>query len=294
MVTTIGSGKYTYELVSDWARLPEGQEFGMVSALATDSQDRVYVFQRADPAIVIFDRDGSYLDSWGSGEFENPHGISITGDVIYVTDRESSVASKYTLDGRLLLRLGTPGVHSDTGCEVPQELVPRAAGPFNFPTEMVVAPSGDIYVSDGYRNARVHRFAADGTLKASWGEPGKAGPNQFHLPHSIIVGQDERVYVCDRENSRIQVFDEDGKFLAMWTDMQRPNDITQDGDGTFYICERDNPELGQQPQVSVLDPGGNVLARWTSRAAHGNWVDSNGDLYLACGMAKTVDKYVRK
>ena len=231
------------------------------------------------------------MSSWGNGNFENPHGIFIADDIIYLTDREGSVAMKYTLEGQPLQIIGTRGAYSDTGSQVSGEVVPRSAGPFNFLTEMVPSPSGDLYISDGYRNARVHRFTSDGTLINSWGEPGKGGPNQMHLPHSLIVGDDGRVYVCDRENSRIQVFDEEGQFITMWTDMQRPLDISMDTEGVFYISER--PEDDKPPQISVLDREGKVLARWPSRSAHGSWVDAHGDIYLALTSEKSVDKYVR-
>ena len=290
-MTTVGTGKYSYRLEQDWAKLPPGEEFGTVSAVATDLQDRVYVFQRKDPPVVVFDREGNFLSSWGNGNFENPHGIFIADDIIYLTDREGSVAMKYTLEGQPLQIIGTRGAYSDTGSQVSGEVVPRSAGPFNFLTEMVPSPSGDLYISDGYRNARVNRFTSDGTLINSWGEPGKGGPNQMHLPHSLIVGDDGRVYVCDRENSRIQVFDEEGQFITMWTDMQRPLDISMDTEGVFYISER--PEDDKPPQISVLDREGKVLARWPSRSAHGSWVDAHGDIYLALTSEKSVDKYVR-
>ncbi len=291
-MTSVGTGKYTYTLIEDWAKLPAGETFGMVSAIATDSQDRVYAFQRKDPPIVIFDRDGNFLSSWGNGAFVNPHGIYIADDIIYLTDREGSVAMKYTLDGKPLQIIGTHGVYSDTGCEVAGEVAPRSAGPFNYLTELVPSASGDLYISDGYRNARVHRYSSDGRLISSWGEPGKGGPNEFHLPHSLIVGQDGRVYVCDRENSRVQVFSTDGQYITMWTDMNRPLDISQDLDGNFVISER--PEDGVPPQISVLDPSGKVLARWPSRSAHGSWVDAHGDIYLALTAEKSIDKYVRQ
>ena len=290
-MATVGSGKYTYEVIEDWARLPDGMTFGTVSAVATDSQDRVYAFQRAEPPVVIFDRDGNYLSSWGNGRYENPHGIYIADDIVYLTDREGSIAEKCTLDGAPLLTIGTKGEYSDTGCEVAGEVCPRAAGPFNYLTELVPSPSGDLYVSDGYRNARVHRFSAAGELISSWGEPGKGGPNQFHLPHSLIVGQDGRIYLCDRENSRVQVFSPDGEYITMWTDMQRPLDISQDSEGIFYTSER--PEDEKPPQVSVLDGEGRVLERFPGRSAHGSWVDAHGDLYLALTAEKSIDKYVR-
>src|SRR2546428_14158929 len=102
---------------------------------------------------------------------------------------------------------------------------------------MVPAPSGDLYVTDGYRNARVHRFAADGDLRMSWGEGGKSAPSHFHLPHSLIVNEEGKVYVCDRENNRIQVFSADGQLLTMWTDMRQPPDISMDGGGLSCITE---------------------------------------------------------
>ncbi len=289
-MTTVGAGKYTYTLVQDWAKLPAGQSFGTVSAVATDSQDRVYVFQRTEPPVVIFDRDGNYLSSWGNGNFVSPHGLFIADDIVYLTDREGSVAMKYTLDGKPLQIIGTHGVYSDTGTEETGTVVPRAAGPFNYVTEMVPAPSGELYISDGYRNARVHRFSAAGELISSWGQPGKGGPNEFHLPHSLVVGQDGRVYLCDRENSRIQVFSQEGEYITMWTEMNRPLDISQDSDGMFYISER--AENGAPPQISVLDQDGGVLARWPSRSAHGSWVDAHGDIYLALTAEQSVDKYV--
>lgn len=291
-MATVGAGKYTYTLTQDWAKLPPGETFAMVSAVATDSQDRVYAFQRKDPPIVIFDRDGNYLSSWGNGAFLFAHGISITNDVVYLTDRDSSVCLMYTLDGKPIQMLGRHGVHSDTGCEQPGDLVPRAAGPFNYPTELVPDPAGDLYVSDGYRNARVHRFSPHGELKFSWGEPGKTAPNQFHLPHSLLV-HDGRVYVCDRENHRLQVFNTDGQYLTMWTDIQRPMDISVDTEGVLYVSE--GSVEGSSARVSVLTTDGEVLARFDCRGpGHGSWVDSRGDIYVGLSNPGGVDKFVRQ
>ena len=286
-MTIVGSGTYQYELNEKWAQLPSGWTWGQVSAVATDSQDRVYAFQRKDPPIVVFDRNGQYLTSWGSGLITDPHGISIKDDVIYVTDRNDHLAMKFTLDGKPLLTLGVRGQASDTGATKDIELPPRSAGPFNKPTEMFPAPSGELYVSDGYRNSRVHRFAADGKLIDSWGKPGKHEPGEFHLPHSLWVDRAGTVYVCDRENSRIQVFTGEGKFVAQWRDIHKPTDIYFDAQEIAYVSE-------QRPSVSVLEKNGKVLARFDTPSGHGLWVDSHGDIYLAEAGGKRLTKYVRK
>ena len=291
-MTVVGTGAYRYELVETWARLPAGQTFGNTSAIATDARDRVYVFQRKDPPVQVFERDGTYVHGWGIGAFANPHGIYIAGEVAYLTDRDDSVCLTYTLDGKPLQVLGKRGEHSDTGGERPGELVPRAAGPFNYPTEMVPAPSGELYVTDGYRNARVHRFTAAGQLIASWGQPGKTEPNHFHLPHSLIADRDGRIYVCDRENNRIQIFSADGEFVDMWPDLRRPLDISLDRDGLFCISE--GGVSGLAPRISLIDQRGGVVARWDSLSAHGSWIDAHGDIYLALGARERVDKYVRQ
>ena len=145
-------------------------------------------------------------------------------------------------------------------------------------------------MSDGYRNARVHRFTADGELKQSWGQPGKAAPGEFHLPHSLLVDGDGTVFVCDRENHRIQVFDADGEFQTIWTDIQRPMDISEGPDGNLYVSEGNRDD--SPSRFSVLDKQGNVLSRFPARGGHGSWVDAHGDIYV--GTQTSVDKYVRQ
>jgi len=289
-MVTLGTGMYTYTLVENWAKLPPGQTLAMVSAIATDSQDRVYAFQRKDPPILIFDREGNLQSSWGNGAFVFAHGFYIENDIVYVTDRDTSICMVYTLDGKPIQMLGRHGQHSDTGCENPGDLVPRAAGPFNYPAELVPSPSGDLYVADGYRNSRVHRFSSEGELKQSWGEPGKTDPNNFHLPHSLLIDND-RVIVCDRENHRIQVFSLDGQFQEIWNDIQRPMDISRDRNSNFVVSEG---QVDGSARISILDNSGGVLVRFDCRGSgHGSWIDSRGDIYLA-GVPDAIDKYVRQ
>ena len=281
--------EYKYKVIHDFFKRPNGEPFGLVSRVAADDQDRIYVFQRTDPPVVVFDRDGKYLGAWGAGEVTDPHGLKIQGDTVYTTDRSDSVAKSFTLDGKVKLALGTPGRHSDTGA-VTNWLVERAAGPFNHPTEMLAHPNGDIYVTDGYRNARVHRFAPDGTLKTSWGAPG-SGPGQFHLPHSIAVNDDGNLLVADRSNKRIQIFTPEGKYLSEWTGMGGPNDISRGKDGNFYIAEQEDG--GNPAYCTVRDPQGKVLAKMESRHVHGIGVDSQGSIYAGLTQDRGVDKFVR-
>ncbi len=280
-----------YEVIQDFFKLPNNERFGLISRVAADANDRIYVFQRRDPPVVVFERDGTYVGAWGAGEIRDPHGLKIVGDTVYTTDRSDSVCKSFTLDGKVKLTLGTAGVHSDTGCTGSPWLAERAAGPFNHPTEMMKHANGDIYVTDGYRNARVHRFTADGVLVKSWGSPGN-GPGQFHLPHSIAFDDDGKLYVSDRSNRRIQIFTPDGDFLGTWTGMGGPNDISRAKDGTYAIAEQEAD--GNPAYVTVRDAQGNVLARKASRHVHGIGVDSHGDIYAGLTVNRGVDKFVRR
>ena len=288
-MTQLGTGDYRYEVIRDFVKSPDGEPFGLISRVAADDEDRIYVFQRRDPPVVVFDRTGKHLASWGAGAVTDPHGLKIVDDTVYTTDRSGSVAKSFTLDGKVKLALGTPGQHSDTG-KITDWLAERAAGPFNHPTEMMKHPNGDIYITDGYRNARVHRFAADGKLRTSWGSPGK-GPGQFHLPHSIAFDDERNLLVADRSNRRIQIFTPEGRYLREWTGMGGPNDISRGKDGNYYIAEQEAD--GNPAYCTVRDPSGNVLAKMESRHVHGIGVDSQGNIYAGLTQDRSVDKFVR-
>ena len=274
-MATVGSGEFTYDVLDNWAKTPDGWSIGQAEP-ACDSQDRVYVFNRGDHPLMIFDREGNFLNEWGREYLTDAHGIFISGeDHVYLPVRESHAIVKCTLDGKPLMTMGVWDAPSDTGGARPDGTMWKAAGPFNRCTDIALAPNGDLFVSDGYANSRVHRFSPDGRLLHSWGRPGKRGPGEFHIPHGIWVHWDGRVLVCDRENNRIQIFTGEGEYLDMWTDLARPCDIYVDPDGMAYVVELD-------AFLTVLNMDGEVLAKMDigGSGGHAVWADSHGDLYI--------------
>ena len=278
-----GNGEYTYRVAESWGTLPAGYEFGEVSGVDVDGNDHVYVFNRSDHQMMVFDREGVFLRSWDE-TWSNPHGIHIDEDGhFYLIDRDAHVVLKYGPDEKLLLTLGTRNQPSDTGYTPEERVVKRAAGPFNLPAGRVaINDEGDIFVADGYGNARVHRFTADGSLKRSWGSPG-SGPGEFKLLHGVALDKNGRVLACDFGNDRIQIFDQEGEYLTAWTGLRRPTEAAVDPDGVVYVAE-------YQHRVSILDDNGQLLARWGGEAGHelgqlvaphGIAVDSRGDIYVA-------------
>ena len=292
-----------YEPVEGWEQLPRGYEHRDVAGVAVDGEDRVFLICRGDHPVIAYDRKGEFLRSWGEGDFTyRTHGISIAPDgTVWCTDDGNHTVRQFTPQGKLLTTLGTLDTPAETGYDGKDYMtIVRAAGPFNRPTNIAIGPTGDLYVSDGYGNARVHRFSPTGTLKRSWGAPG-TGPGQFHIPHGIAVAADGRVFVCDRENDRIQIFDPDGQYLGEWTDTQRPTHLVFDSRGRAYVSElwwhpgqisRRHGKIteARHGRVSVFDRDGRLLARWGTPegikpgsfvAPHGLAVDSNGDVYVA-------------
>jgi DNA-binding beta-propeller fold protein YncE len=293
---------FGYRPETGWARLPAGLAWDEVAAVTTDSGDRVFVFARGPNPVLVFDKGGTFLHSWGQDLFVRPHGITIgPDDAVYCCDDRDHTVRKFTPDGRLLLTLGTRGQASDTGVSgMDYRTIQRAGAPFNYPTNLALSPTGEMYVSDGYGNARVHRFTPDGRLLSSWGEPG-SGPGQFHLPHGIAVDRQGTVNVADRENSRVQLFSPEGRYLAEWTDVARPCQVFCHAD-LVYVAElgfRAGMWPGTTPphasvtggRVSIFDRRGELRARWGGGedpcapgdffAPHGICVDSHGAVYVA-------------
>ncbi|HEV7391526.1 MAG TPA: peptidyl-alpha-hydroxyglycine alpha-amidating lyase family protein [Burkholderiales bacterium] len=307
-----GQHKIEFEALAGWDQLPEGWSYVEVAGVACDSQDRVYVFNRGDYPVIVFDKEGKFLDAWGQGVFNNPHGIFIDHeDHLWLADDKDHTVHKFTVDGERLMTLGESGKASDTGYKINASPVLRAAGPFHRVTNVAVLPSGDMYIADGYGNARVHKFSKDGKLLFSWGEPGH-GPGQFMLPHGIALDSAGLVYVADRENSRVQVFTPQGEYVREWTFLNRPYDLFIDdqdmvhiAEGGFhnYMMKRSEgplpkhdqtmiyPPCGHSPiaRVTVCDPDGNIAAQIGGEnpvlpgnfiAPHGIWVDRSGDIYV--------------
>jgi sugar lactone lactonase YvrE len=257
---------------------------------------------------MVFDKSGKMVDHWGEGIFDDAHGMCITpDDTMYFVDRMPQMVFKFEKSGRHRLTLGKRGQHSDTGYTRDERVdagplasgggmpvrsgVAHPGGPFHHPTDVSIGPGGEIYVSDGYRNCRVHKYAPDGTLLKSWGEVGHAGelkntkdkPNHFHTVHSVWEHKG-KVYVADRESYRIQIFTPEGEYLDMWTGLERPTKIYVDPrEDVMYISELED-------RVSIVDLDGNVIGRFGSERSHdpgkfwgphGIWTDSEGSIYVA-------------
>ena len=297
-MVSVGSGDFTYDVIPDWGVLPDGFEWGLLGAVTVDADDRVYVFSRSDHPLMVFERDGTYVKTIGEGQFSDGHGMCFdpSGDLLLV-DRGPHVVMKFTTDGERLMELGQRDEPSDSGYDEETRLVARAAGPFNYPTDVACSSTGGFYVSDGDRNASVHKFADDGTLQFSWGKPG-TGPGEFRDVHSVWEAKG-RVYIADRENHRIQIFSPDGEFINQWTGFSQPADIYVDENDVMYVAELAG-------RVTLLTLDGTVVQRFGSPddrvrepgkfvGPHGIWADRHGDFYVAEVFAgKRVQKFVRK
>jgi hypothetical protein len=288
MSVTVGTGKFTYEVAEGWGKLPDGWTYKEVAAVGVDRRDQVYLFTRGEHPVIVFDREGNFLRSWGEGVFKRAHGVTMgPDDTIYLTDDGDHTVRKCTLEGKILLTLGIPG-----------KPAPYQGGePFNRCTHVALSPKNEIYVSDGYGNSRVHKYSPDGKLLFSWGEPG-TDPGQFNIVHNIVSDRDGYLYVADRENHRIQVFDGNGKFIDQWHNMHRPCALYMDSGreplcylgelGPSMAVNKDCPNLG--PRLSILSKEGKILARLGDIrpgeapgqfiAPHGLALDSRGDLYV--------------
>lgn len=258
-----------FEVVDDWLTLPEGFRWGQVVQVVVDAADRVYYFHRLKPGVMIFAPDGSHLGSWPEdGRFEDIHsawyGKDADGEYFLVVDRDRNAVARTTLSGEKVWEV--------------------AGARFNKPTDAAAAANGDIYVSDGYGHPYVHHLSPTGEHIATWGSSGVA-PSQFHLPHGVWVAERdgvECVYVCDRENRRIQLFSLNGEYLGKLTNLRRPTDIITGPDGLRYVSELLH-------RVTILNANDHAIAHigGEARAEAGQFIaphsvalDSSGALYV--------------
>jgi hypothetical protein len=282
----LGDGSFRYEVSGgNWGDLPDGWVYKEATSVAVDSNDKVYVFNRGTHPVVVFDRNGNLQNHWGDGIFSNPHGITIGPDnEIYCVDNGDSTVRKFTLDGKLLMTLGTPN-----------QPAPKMSGePFNRPTHVAIDKrNGELFIADGYSNARVHKYTPDGRYLFSWGESG-TGEGQFNIVHNIDTDKDGWVYIADRENHRIQVFSPDGKYETQWGNLSRAAAIYIDSREEQeliyigeYFCGIATNDIGTDlgPRVTIMDTKGNLV----TRAGHESYGDEPGRFYSPHGIA--VDSF---
>ena len=279
----------SFRAVDGWGRLPDGWSFVEATSVGVGPRDEVYVFNRGEHPVIVFDREGKFLRSWGEGVFRRPHGITVGPDeTLWLTDDLHHTIRQFTNDGKLLLTIGDPDQASTL----------HGGKPFNRPTHVALCPrTGNVYVSDGYGNSNVHKFDPKGRHLKSWGQPG-TDPGCFNIPHNIATDSEGLVYVADRENSRVQIFDGEGRYQAQWSNLHRPCGLHIDrAAGLAYVGELPShlpvnaevPNIGAR--VSVVTLKGDLVDRVGGRfagekpgefvAPHGCVVDSRADLYVA-------------
>ncbi len=286
-MTTTTQAAPAFEAQIDWHQLPDGMTLHETPGVAVDADDRLFALTRnTDNPVLVFDSDGSFVRTFGAGTFSaRTHAITIAPDgSVFCVDDGRHTVTKWTPEGELLLTIGRP-----------DEPAEKFSGePFNRPTDVAVASDGSLYISDGYGNARVHHYSAEGELLHSWGSPG-IDRGQFMCPHNISIDADDRLYVADREALRVQVFDGEGTLLDVWHDVHRPCGLTVGQDGLVYIGELNgvalmDGALGIGHRVSVYDRSGTLLGRFGAVeegsdagqfiAPHSVAVDSRGDVYV--------------
>lgn len=258
-----------YTVDPDWPQLPSGWNFGETPGVAVDAKGHVFVLHRGEHPIIEFTPDGKQVRSWGEGLFIRPHSIRIDPQGnIWTVDNDTHQVLKMDPSGRVRMVIGRRGVSGETEEN------------FNRPTDVAFGPNGEIYVSDGYVNSRVVKFSKEGRYVTAWGKKGKA-PGEFNLPHAIAVDKQGRVYVGDRENYRLQIFDADGKFLKEWTNVGSPWGLDLRPDETLFIAD------GYNDRIVKADLNGKILGAFGNNGrmpgelsfVHNLGLDSAGNIY---------------
>jgi DNA-binding beta-propeller fold protein YncE len=258
----------------------EGWALGMVSWVAADRYGLVYLLQRGDKAdpVIVLDRTGKVVRSWGKGMYMTPHAIRLDAQGnVWTTDAASSMVYKFSPEGKTLLQIEVGGQ-------------PAPCGNFCSTTDIAFAPDGNLFIADGYRNARVLEYSPDGKKLREWGSAG-TGPGQFRLPHSIQVDENGIVYVADRENGRIQRFDRDGKYLGEWSKYGKTFGLKLVGDAIWLSSIPRGPNGTPGWLINVDRATGNVLGYVDAQGNHGLDVMPNGDFLQAPGPNQIPQRY---
>jgi DNA-binding beta-propeller fold protein YncE len=255
--------------------MPEGFVMGRVSSITTDSDGNVYVFQRgkrADP-LIVFDKNGKYLRSWGKGMFVNPHNVRFDPEEnLWITDNQGHQVFKCTKDGKVLMTLGVKGQ--------------RGADETHFggPSDVAFAKNGDFYISDGYQNSRIVRFSMEGKYLASWGRRG-TGPGEFNVVHALAIDSTGKIYASDMLNDRIQIFDSDGKFLQQWTHLGAVPGLYMAANDELWVLairthEENDASAGLAGKIMKIDSAtGNILGSITS-PGHSIHMDKDHNIWI--------------
>jgi sugar lactone lactonase YvrE len=270
------SANYTVD--ANWARLPAGTTWnGNTSWITADGKGQVVVLVRTAPYFRVLNRDGAFVRSFGDeGLFESAHSVTIDPQgFLWVTDSAAHVVRKFSQEGRLLMTLGTKGVAGDN----------TSRDSFNQPNHVAVADNGDIYVSDGYVNARVVQFARNGQFMRIIGGVKGAQPGQLQLPHGVALDSRGRILVNDSDNQRVSVFDKDGTFLEAWPYPSRGG-IAVAADDTVYISD---------VNVGIVNivKNGKLIDSVSADRAHGMGIDTDGSIYVSGASRMTVMKITK-
>jgi sugar lactone lactonase YvrE len=278
----VGAADGTYQLVENWAQLPPEAQWGSMSGVDIDRNGNIYVLQRAEPSkVMVFDAQGKYLRAWGEGEFPSAHGLRVLRDgSVWITDRKLEQVLKFNPDGKLLMTIGQKGIAGDNDSK----------DAFNGVSDLAMAKNGDLFVADGEgANTRVVKFSKDGKFIKSWGTKG-SGPGELNVPHGIAVDAKGRIWVCDRSNKRLQVFDQDGKFLEQTTQFGAASSIFITKNDMMYVVD-----FTPENRITIGTTDGTVLEKIEGlNGPHGITVDSSGAIYVAEVNGKNVLKYVKR
>jgi len=294
-----------YSIVPHWPDVPKNFSMGQATGVAVDSHNHVFIFHRAsrewvDPfpietisedTVLMFDGDtGELKNSWGGGLFIMPHGLSVDKDNnIWLTDVGSQQIHKLSHDGELLLSIGEAGVIGNDNTH------------FGLPSDLTILADGSVYVSDGYANTRIIKLDSSGTFNMQWGTPGDQS-GAFDLPHGIAANNN-RIYVADRGNSRLQIFDNQGAYITKWKAEQvgRPYGVAVSGDEKVFIIDGGDQPYNTRSRVVILDTEGKVLDSFSAEnesdlnnLGHDIALGADGAVYVVDAWARSVRKYTSK